>query len=60
MNAEVLPLATRRAVLDDTRPAICAERLGFVAEALREVTRTALEAAFCEEKLKENLINALR
>jgi adenosine deaminase len=40
--------------------AVCAERLGFVAEALREVTRTALEAAFCEEKLKENLMNALR
>ncbi len=40
--------------------AICAERLGFGDEALRELTRTALEAAFCEEKLKENLIIALR
>ena len=40
--------------------AVCAERLGFADEALREVTRTALEAAFCEEKLKENLMNALR
>jgi adenosine deaminase len=40
--------------------AICAERLGFGYEVLREVTRTALEAAFCEEKLKENLRNGLR
>ena len=40
--------------------AICAERLGLGDQDLRELTRTALEAAFCEEKLKENLINALR
>ena len=39
--------------------AICAERLGFSEEALRELTRTALEAAFCEQKLKTNLINGL-
>jgi adenosine deaminase len=39
--------------------AICAERLGFGEEALRELTRTALEAAFCEQKLKTNLINGL-
>jgi adenosine deaminase len=39
--------------------AICAERLGFGDEALRELTRTALEAAFCEQKLKTNLINGL-
>jgi adenosine deaminase len=38
--------------------AVCAERLGFGDEDLRELTRTALEAAFCEEKLKENLMNA--
>jgi adenosine deaminase len=40
--------------------AVCAEHLGFGDEALLELTGTALEAAFCEEKLKENLINALR
>jgi adenosine deaminase len=39
--------------------AICAELLGFGEEALRELTRTALEAAFCEQKLKTNLINGL-
>jgi adenosine deaminase len=39
--------------------AICAERLGFGDDVLRELTRTAVEAAFCEEKLKENLRNAL-
>ena len=39
--------------------AICAERLGFSEEALRELTRTALEAAFCEQKLKTNLIKGL-
>jgi adenosine deaminase len=38
---------------------ICGERLGFGEEALGELTRTALEAAFCEQKLKTNLINAL-
>jgi adenosine deaminase len=40
--------------------AVCAERLGFGDEVLREFTSTAVEAAFCEEKLKENLRNALR
>jgi adenosine deaminase len=40
--------------------AICAERLGFGEEALRELTRTALEAAFCEQKLKTNLIKGLQ
>jgi adenosine deaminase len=40
--------------------AVCADRLGFSDAALLELTRTALEAAFCEEKLKENLINTLR
>ena len=39
--------------------AICAERLGFGDDVLRELTRTAVEAAFCEENLKENLRNAL-
>ena len=40
--------------------AVCAARLGFGEDDLLEVTETALEAAFCEEKLKENLIIAMR
>jgi adenosine deaminase len=40
--------------------AVCAERLGFGENDLLELTETALDAAFCEEKLKENLIMALR
>ena len=40
--------------------AVCSERLGFGDDDLRELTGTALEAAFCEEKLKENLISAHR
>jgi adenosine deaminase len=39
--------------------AVCAERFGFDDEALREITRTALEAAFCEQKLKNRLIRSL-
>jgi adenosine deaminase len=39
--------------------AVCAERLGFAEEDLRELTKTALEAAFCEQKLKTNLIKGL-
>jgi len=35
--------------------AVCAERLGFSAEELREITRTAIDAAFCEEPLKARL-----
>jgi adenosine deaminase len=35
---------------------VCAERFGFDADDLREITRTALEAAFCEETLKNRLI----
>jgi adenosine deaminase len=38
---------------------VCADRLGWGHEALIEVTRTALEAAFCEEKLKTDLMNGL-
>jgi adenosine deaminase len=38
--------------------AVCAERFGFDDEALREITRTALEAAFCEETLKNRLIRS--
>ncbi len=35
---------------------ICRERFGFTDDDLRAITRTALEAAFCEETLKERLI----
>lgn len=38
---------------------VCAERMGFDADALLGVTQTALEAAFCEETLKENLIKTV-
>ena len=36
--------------------AVCSERFGFDDEALRGITRTAIEAAFCEETLKNDLI----
>ncbi len=36
--------------------AVCEERMGFGAGALRSLTETALEAAFCEEKLKKTLM----
>jgi adenosine deaminase len=36
--------------------AVCAERMGLGDGELREITRTALEAAFCEETLKNDLI----
>jgi adenosine deaminase len=39
--------------------AICTERFGFDDEALRAITTTALEAAFCEETLKLSLIRAV-
>lgn len=35
---------------------ICAERFGFGEESLRAITRTAIEAAFCDETLKNSLI----
>jgi adenosine deaminase len=35
---------------------VCAERFGFDDEDLRDITRTAIEAAFCEETLKNDLI----
>jgi adenosine deaminase len=35
---------------------VCEERFGFDDEDLRDITRTAIEAAFCEETLKETLI----
>jgi adenosine deaminase len=36
--------------------AICRERFGFDDHALREITRTAIEAAFCGESLKQGLM----
>jgi adenosine deaminase len=36
--------------------AVCAERYGWDDDDLREVTRTALKAAFCEETLKPELM----
>jgi adenosine deaminase len=36
--------------------AVCAERYGWGEDDLREITRTALEAAFCDNTLKEELI----
>jgi adenosine deaminase len=38
---------------------VCSERFGFDDEKLRAITRTALEAAFCEETLKESLIRRI-
>jgi adenosine deaminase len=35
---------------------VCKERWGFDDQDLREITRTAIEAAFCEEVLKASLI----
>jgi adenosine deaminase len=35
---------------------LCRERFGFDDEDLRAISRTAVEAAFCEESLKERLI----
>jgi adenosine deaminase len=35
---------------------VCTEWWGFGDDALREITRTALEAAFCDETLKQELI----
>jgi adenosine deaminase len=36
--------------------AICRERFGFDDDMLRSITRTAVEAAFCEETLKQSLM----
>jgi adenosine deaminase len=36
--------------------AVCQERFGFDDEALRDITRTAIDAAFCDEKLKQSLM----
>ena len=34
---------------------LCAERMGFGEDDLRDVTRTAIEAAFCDEGLRDEL-----
>jgi adenosine deaminase len=34
---------------------VCADHFGFTDQDLRRITRTALEAAFCEQGLKERL-----
>ena len=36
--------------------AICQERYGFSDDRLRTITRTAIEAAFCEKSLKQSLM----
>jgi adenosine deaminase len=36
--------------------AVCRERFGFDDERLRDITRTAIDAAFCDEKLKQSLM----
>jgi adenosine deaminase len=38
---------------------VCAERFGFGEETLRGITKTAIEAAFCDETLKERLIQKM-
>jgi adenosine deaminase len=39
---------------------VCAERMGFGSEDLREVTLTAIDAAFCDEALREQLRGRVR
>ena len=39
--------------------AVCREHFGYDDETLREITRTAVEAAFCEPTLKNHLIRQL-
>jgi adenosine deaminase len=39
--------------------AICRERFGFDDDRLRAITRTAIGAAFCEESLKQALIESV-
>jgi adenosine deaminase len=38
---------------------VCREHFGFADDDLRAITRTALEAAFCEETLKQRLIQSV-
>jgi adenosine deaminase len=39
----------------ETEYAVCADRLGFSEDELRAITRTAIDAAFCDEPLKDAL-----
>jgi adenosine deaminase len=39
--------------------AVCSERFGFEDGDLREITKTAIEAAFCDDTLKNHLIRRL-
>jgi len=39
--------------------AVCQERFGFDDRRLAAITQTAIEAAFCEQSLKQNLIQAV-
>jgi adenosine deaminase len=39
----------------DGEYAICAARMGFDDDVLREITNTAIDAAFCDEELKAAL-----
>jgi adenosine deaminase len=39
--------------------AVCRDRLGFDEDTLRGITRTAIEAAFCEEALKQRLMQTV-
>ena len=38
---------------------VCAERFGFDDDELREITRTAIDAAFCDEELRAALLTRL-
>ena len=38
---------------------VCAERMGFSDDVLREITRTAIDAAFCDEDLRAALRDRL-
>jgi adenosine deaminase len=38
---------------------VCAERMGFSEDELREITRTAIEAAFCDDELRDALLARL-
>ena len=39
---------------------VCFERMGFGDEVLREITRTAIDAAFCDEALRASLRDRIR
>jgi adenosine deaminase len=43
----------------DGEYAVCAERMGFSEDELRDITRTAIDAAFCDEDLRSALRSRL-